>query len=514
MENSEVIKRICRFAGINETEEQLFFEAFTKKLFEKFRAGSLLRIDDIGFIHLKNIRTSEDGHLLKGIVFSETRRVAPDNNYFFLSNNSDFFHPGDFCFSSSLRKMEIPLGDEIDTELFIPPSGNELLSFIDVKVENLLSEAEVVDNIMNESEVFTIRKELSEIKEVESLEDISDFKSITGDKKETIVNPEKFQKIDSISSGFNEEVSNKPKDEVPIPKKPIIIVKDEKDEPKVPEEKGFTKVKFNRVESLSDQENKKIEEIEKEKIVEKKEEKIIDSKEEKIVGKKEEKPPIPEAEKNKIIESLKEEEIQKYFREKRRIVEESKNVKETRVKRKSKGRIFIPIIIVAVLAVSIYFYRFYDFGGSSNTADLMKLPASNPVEIERNYDIPVDYPYLANNKENLIFNGIDSAVYLPQIRKIEPAVQGTNNQGKIPTVKEGIYRNLGDYVFTDGKIYFVQVSSWKYESSALKHMEHLKKEGYNASVERVITDGGDIYYRVRIGDFNSFAQAKRYVQSN
>ena len=36
MKSSDVIKRISKFAGINETEEQLFFDAFTKKLFEKF----------------------------------------------------------------------------------------------------------------------------------------------------------------------------------------------------------------------------------------------------------------------------------------------------------------------------------------------------------------------------------------------------------------------------------------------------------------------------------------------
>ncbi len=499
MKNSEVIKRICKFAGINETEEQLFFEAFTKKLFEKFRTGNLLKIDDIGFIHLKNIRTSENGHQPKGIVFSETNRVAPNNNYFFLSNNSDIFHPGDFCFSSSLRKMEIPLGDEIDTELFIPPSGNELLSFIDVKVENLLNETEIIDNNLNESEVFTIRTELPEIKEVENLEDISNYKSILEDKKEKIVHPEKFQKIDSISSGLNEDVTHKFKEETTsIPKKPIIIVKDEKDETKVTDEKGFTKVKFNKIDSLSEQEKQKIEKPE----------------EEKVEEKKEEKQPIPEEEKNKIIEALKEEEIQKYFREKRKIAKERKNIPETHVKRKLKGKIFIPLIIIVVLAISIYFYRFYNFENSNNSAGMKMLPASNPVEIERNYDIPVDYPYLANNKENLIFDGIDSAVYSPQNNKIESAPKELSSQSEIPTVKEGTYKNLGDYIYTDGKIYFVQVSSWKYESSAFKHAAHLKKGGYNASVERVISNSGNIYYRVRIGDFNSIAEARKYAQNN
>ena len=505
MKNSEVIKKICRFAGVNETEEQLFFEAFAKRLFEKFKPGNLLRIDDIGFIHLKNIGYPENRQQLKGIVFSEAKRIAPDSNHFFLSNNADIFHPEDFYFSPSLRKMEIPLGDEIDTELFIPPSGNELLSFIDIKVENLLNEAEVIDNL-NESEVYTIKTEIPEIKQFENFEDISNFKPIIEDEKEKVVDPEKFKKIDSISSGFNEEVINKPKEEVSFPKKPIIIVKDEKEEPKIADKKGFTKVKFDRVESLSDQENKKIEEKEKEK--------IIENKNEKIVEKKEEKPPIPKAEKNKIIESLKEEEIQKYFREKRRLAEERKDIPEVHVKRKSKGRIFIPIVIIAVLAVSIYFYRFYNFTGSGNSDNMKILPASNPVEIERNYDIPVDYPYLANNEENLIFNGIDSAVYHPQSSKIELPAKESNNQDKIPTVREGAYRNLGDYIFTDGKIYFVQVSSWKYQSSAIKHMEHLKKEGYNASVERVISNSGDIYYRVRLGNFNSYSQAEKYVQNN
>ena len=156
MTNSEIIIKIAKYAGVYETDEQLFFETLTKKLFEEFKAGDKLKIGDIGFLHLKNIRTSENGKQIKGVVFSEKEEASKNDNVFFLSNATEIFHPDDFCFSYSLKKMEIPLDDEVDMGFFVPPSGKEILSYIDDKVENLIDDCEVIRGSSKDKEIFVI----------------------------------------------------------------------------------------------------------------------------------------------------------------------------------------------------------------------------------------------------------------------------------------------------------------------------------------------------------------------
>ncbi len=504
MTNSEVIKKICKHAGINEAENQLFFDSFTKRIFMEFKTGDMLKVGNIGFLHLKNIRTSESGVQIKGIVFSETSKASRGDNVFYISNDADIFRPSDFCFSPSLRKMEIPLGDEIDTRLFVPPSGNELLSFIDSKVENLFNKSEIIRDNLND-EVFVIPIEIHGMKVIENLEDISAFKSVLEEEGKKI-DPGKFQKIDSITSGLKEDAADKFIQNKLFKNKPIIVVKEGKDDSKVDDESGYDKVRYNRINSLTNSEKQKTE----------------DKKEDlqPIPGM----PSVPEGDKKEVPADQDKEsaDIETGIKELSAVIEldkkekgaEQKNyVRQKEVKRRSKGKFFIPLAVIIIIGFSIYFLRLYNFKGLGNSEEMKTLPASNPVEIARNYDIPVDYPYQPNNQGSLLFDGIDSSVY-KGIKENNEISQNTTDEGDIPTVKQGAYKELGQYIYTDGKIYFVQVSSWKYKSSAINHMERLKKEGYNASVERVISSSGDIYFRVRLGNFNSLEEAKKYVQNN
>lgn len=71
--------------------------------------------------------------------------------------------------------------------------------------------------------------------------------------------------------------------------------------------------------------------------------------------------------------------------------------------------------------------------------------------------------------------------------------------------------SLKGRIFTDGKKYSFQVSSWKYKSQAENEVKRLKAEGHNA----FITDGivrGKTWYRVRIGFFNSLEEAEAYMK--
>ncbi len=511
MTNSEIIKKICKHAGINEPEGQLFFDSFVKRLLLEFKPGDILKLEAIGFLHIKNIRSSASGVQLKGIVFSENKRASRGDNVFLISNDADILHPSDFSFSPSLRKMEIPLGDEIDSGIFIPPSGNELLSFIDSKVENFFNKSEVIKDNLND-EVFIIPAEIPGMKIIEKLEDISSFKSVL-EEEEKKVDPDKFQKIDSITAGLKEDIEEKIHDRKLFKSKPIIVVKEGKDESKTVDEKGYDKVRYNRINSLTNSDKPKSDEKKEDIPVESDLQPALNGE----TGQENEKNKIPEKEKIKTAipgTGAKEFSGKKEPVEKEKIVPLKKSSYQKKIKRKSKATIFIPIAVILILGLTIYFLRFYNIKISGNSENIKLLPASNPVEIARSYDIPVDYPYEPKNQESLLFDGIDSSVY-KGIKNTEiAAVEKPADKNDIPTVKQGAYRDLGHYIFTDGKIYFVQVSSWKYKSSAIDHMNRLIKEGYHASVERVILHSGNTYYRVRIGDFNSLAEAKKYVRNN
>ena len=70
-------------------------------------------------------------------------------------------------------------------------------------------------------------------------------------------------------------------------------------------------------------------------------------------------------------------------------------------------------------------------------------------------------------------------------------------------------RNTGNMIFTDGNLYCVQVSSFRYRSEAENHVQRLRNLGENAFVvEANLPELDGIWYRVRVGYFNSLSEAK------
>jgi OOP family OmpA-OmpF porin len=70
-------------------------------------------------------------------------------------------------------------------------------------------------------------------------------------------------------------------------------------------------------------------------------------------------------------------------------------------------------------------------------------------------------------------------------------------------------RNTGNMIFTDGNLYCFQVSSFRYRSEAEKHAQRLRESGEDAFVvEANLPELDGIWYRVRVGYFNSLSEAK------
>ncbi len=72
---------------------------------------------------------------------------------------------------------------------------------------------------------------------------------------------------------------------------------------------------------------------------------------------------------------------------------------------------------------------------------------------------------------------------------------------------------ISDNIFKYGKIYVVQVSSWKTKEKADHQVELYQSTGQNAFLEEVNING-TLWYRVRVGNFSTLTEAKQFLNKN
>lgn len=98
---------------------------------------------------------------------------------------------------------------------------------------------------------------------------------------------------------------------------------------------------------------------------------------------------------------------------------------------------------------------------------------------------------------------------VPQSPVSEKKKTTFNTRGDEP--ENGIETNPKSTIFKTGQKYSFQVSSWKNKAKAESEASKLKREGHEA----FITEGsvrGQIWYRVRIGHFNSLEETEQYMR--
>lgn len=75
-------------------------------------------------------------------------------------------------------------------------------------------------------------------------------------------------------------------------------------------------------------------------------------------------------------------------------------------------------------------------------------------------------------------------------------------------------RSAGSMIFTDGNIYVIQVSAWRSRPDAESAVRKLKNRGHNAFItEAYIPQKGGTWYRVRVGYFKSYNEARNYKRA-
>lgn len=164
--------------------------------------------------------------------------------------------------------------------------------------------------------------------------------------------------------------------------------------------------------------------------------------------------------------------------------------------------------------------------GFSSGGQKFELPFEGDDVMSAIYNKAYEYfkPGLLNDTTNQASNKAfsDSSKDQPinitdqQVKKSEPSQQVT------PARKKSVNENVQEFdsssetnpqnrIFTDGKQYSFQVSSWRIKSKAESEVNRLKREGHSAFMTEGIVRG-KTWYRVRIGSFNSLEETEAYMK--
>lgn len=222
----------------------------------------------------------------------------------------------------------------------------------------------------------------------------------------------------------------------------------------------------------------------------------------------------------------------------------------------------LSIIIIIISASAFLYTKFYGIPrwlGLEKISIIEKAEIkSNPVVIDRDYELPINYPYPSRNltADNSVVNKSESSnqtqeIHLPaNFDKPETEsseIFSKNNPGNVlnqkvnnptsqtsqkevkaaepketkpqpiptPTEKTNVNeKKISENIYQDGNSYSVQVSSWKSKPRAQAEVARFLKAGRQAVLVEVEIPGRGIWYRVRIKGFASTQEAERFISQN
>ncbi|MFA4923327.1 MAG: SPOR domain-containing protein [Ignavibacteriaceae bacterium] len=246
-------------------------------------------------------------------------------------------------------------------------------------------------------------------------------------------------------------------------------------------------------------------------------------------------------------------------------LEEAVEEKETPIKREKGSKFWS--IVSAVLIVFIFIVLYWKMWGVPNWLKMQPkaehLVKNTPAVLEREYDIPVTYPYevkiseapkteqgIDNNshsslspkvsasaeKSQIVKNDVDASDLFSKNNPYNQIGKKTDktpeqvqpSKPKTPEVKEPVKKKeaikekttgnqkavlVRDNIYLEGSSYVVQLSSWKSEAIADKEVSRLQRKGIKAfKTSVVIPQKGGTWYRVKVGGFSSAEEASLFFK--
>ncbi len=201
-------------------------------------------------------------------------------------------------------------------------------------------------------------------------------------------------------------------------------------------------------------------------------------------------------------------------------------------KRNSSAVFFIALVIILAVGAVLFIYLKnvnLKVNMTNNGTKGKVIQVSAPEIINRTFNIPVTYPYVKSDRKNgPAKSGISQSAIKTKASGSKPLVEKSNLSSllnntstavkKTPAKKESgkikishsANQSIEGNIYKSGNSYIVQVSSWRTKSIAERQVNRFKSAGYKAFIERAEVPGRGTWFRVRIGNFKSLAEAENF----
>lgn len=210
-------------------------------------------------------------------------------------------------------------------------------------------------------------------------------------------------------------------------------------------------------------------------------------------------------------------------------IDEQSTSREEKIEtdRKNIKWAFLVFSLLLILAAA-WFYWFTQIHKKSSdvvSKHDLTLKTNNTNIIERDFNIPITYPYLplnvTNEKVNTDTSMIRDTVAIISVEK-NPELKNQEKQNapdkKLVTEKNKIHTgkpiSVGNNIYRYGDMYIVQVASFRSSSISENEAGKYRDKGFNAFVEATEITGKGLWYRVKVGNFSSVTEAKDFIAKN
>ncbi len=197
--------------------------------------------------------------------------------------------------------------------------------------------------------------------------------------------------------------------------------------------------------------------------------------------------------------------------------------------------IVFPLLVIG-LSLALYWYlEFYKKSEVTSAPKQIVLKTDNAKIVQRDFDIPVTYPYLPKVNETSISETVPSKnedqnlapekneiikmePVKSEIKKVEKEIpKQTVNETKQtinPVIPSGKALNVGNNIYKYGNYFVVQVAAFRSSSISENEAGKYRNKGFNAFIEAAEIPGRGTWYRVRVGNFNSKEEALIFANKN
>lgn len=193
------------------------------------------------------------------------------------------------------------------------------------------------------------------------------------------------------------------------------------------------------------------------------------------------------------------------------------------VKKGKRWALIFLLILVLSAAAAIYWYtQIYTKSNKDIKVKEPSLTSNNTNIVERNFQIPITYPYplertidekVLADKESTeeekksILNTSNPDI---ETQKSKSSTNTTDKNG----VPAGNPISVGSNIYQYNNVYVVQVASFRSLSIAENEAGRYKNKGFNSFVEPVDIPGRGLWYRIKVGNFSSIDEAKKFLANN